>query len=305
MSEPDGPRQPPRDGVEVQLAARAARGASCSPPTLPRRCPRPPSGERLLLGPSSPPTRKRAGGGRGERAADADPPAADARRGDASCSSCATAATPADVIEGFAVAWLGARGGPALRVAPAAEARSPSPRRVARGGRRRRLLRDAMDAAGWQCDGCNVDDLSRRVEGPTITRPAGGDSFREAYVVLGVDPTRERGDRRVEGVGPGHRERSGSRSAPRHTIRARTRASAACFAARSTPPGSASLTSSCSTATATRASRGPRARRPARRAGARRRAGPGPGRTRGPSRRRASPAARRAQQNFEPDSSRR
>ena len=25
-------------------------------------------------------------------------------------------------------------------------------------------LRDAMDAAGWQCDGCNVDDPSRRVE---------------------------------------------------------------------------------------------------------------------------------------------
>ena len=105
------------------------------------------------------------------RAADADPPAAWTlgAGGDGKLLLVyEKVATPADVIEGFAVAWLAAHAAaPALgggRLAAEAALASASVESLAAWRRDAASLRDAMDAAGWQCDGCNVDDPSRRVE---------------------------------------------------------------------------------------------------------------------------------------------
>ena len=79
-----------------------------------------------------------------------------------------TNATASDVIEGFAVAWLTAHEGAdtlcggrevaASGLTRMAIASLPQWRRDAV------ALRDSMDAAGWQCMACCVDDVSRRVE---------------------------------------------------------------------------------------------------------------------------------------------
>ena len=79
----------------------------------------------------------------------------------------ATDATPADVIEGVAIAWLAAHAAaPALGGGRLAAGGARLGRSIrSHVAPRRRLLRDAMDAAGWQCDAaCSIDDMSRRVE---------------------------------------------------------------------------------------------------------------------------------------------
>ena len=79
-----------------------------------------------------------------------------------------TTASAADVIEGFAVAWLAARAsatalngesdGATAGLAAACVASLPAWRRDTV------TLRDAMELAGWQCAVCSVDDVSRRIE---------------------------------------------------------------------------------------------------------------------------------------------
>ena len=77
-------------------------------------------------------------------------------------------ATPADVIEGFIVAWLAAQ----EAAAPLANRREAAADGLAAFSvgslsdwrRDSAALRDEMEAAGWQCATCCVDDTSRRVE---------------------------------------------------------------------------------------------------------------------------------------------
>ena len=77
-------------------------------------------------------------------------------------------ARPEDLIEGFAVAWLAAleaaealcegREAAAKGLAEASVACLPEWRRESV------ALRTSMQAAGWQCSSCSIDDVSRRVE---------------------------------------------------------------------------------------------------------------------------------------------
>ena len=76
-------------------------------------------------------------------------------------------ATAAEVIEGFAVAWFaadavatdlgGERATAAASLERASAASLPAWRRAGA------ELREAMEAAGWQCAACSIDDVSRRV----------------------------------------------------------------------------------------------------------------------------------------------
>ena len=92
-------------------------------------------------------------------------------------------ATPAEVIEGFAVAWFaadavatdlgGARAAAAASLERASVASLPTWRRAGA------ELREAMEAAGWQCTACSIDDVSRRVRWTGQWReewPAGEDA---------------------------------------------------------------------------------------------------------------------------------
>ena len=79
-----------------------------------------------------------------------------------------TSAEPADVIEGFAVAWLVAHraaaalgGGRDVAVAGLREASLTSLSDWRRGATH---LRGAMEDAGWQCAACCADDVSRRID---------------------------------------------------------------------------------------------------------------------------------------------
>ena len=77
-------------------------------------------------------------------------------------------ATAADVVEGFAVAWLVAhleaatlRGG---REAASAGLAAVSVASLPEWRREAAALRESMESAGWHCGACNVDDVTRRVE---------------------------------------------------------------------------------------------------------------------------------------------
>ena len=77
-------------------------------------------------------------------------------------------ATAADVVEGFAVAWLVAhleaatlRGG---REAASAGLAAVSVASLPEWRREAAALQRAMESAGWHCGACNVDDVTRRVE---------------------------------------------------------------------------------------------------------------------------------------------
>ena len=80
-----------------------------------------------------------------------------------------TTASSADLVEGFACAWLAARGAAAALHEPRREAAEAGLALASaaslRGWRRdAAALHDEMAAAGWQCDGCSLDDISRRIE---------------------------------------------------------------------------------------------------------------------------------------------
>jgi len=81
-----------------------------------------------------------------------------------------THAAPADVIDGFAVAWLAAAASaPSLRGGREEAMRGLAAASAASLGQWRRdaaSLRASMEAAGWQCSACSVDDPSRRVTWP-------------------------------------------------------------------------------------------------------------------------------------------
>ena len=77
-------------------------------------------------------------------------------------------ATAAEVIEGFAVAWLAARASAAAlnegRTGATAALAATCVTSLPTWRRDTLALHDAMEAAGWQCAACSVDDVSRRIE---------------------------------------------------------------------------------------------------------------------------------------------